>query len=69
MFLIYWIDVDGSQDELMCQFGFELVLCVFVQGLNGSCYVIIFFGDCDVLIMELLYVVYYDVVYVFDFYF
>lgn len=65
----YWIDADGTQDELMRQMGFELALCIPVQGLNGSRHAIIFVGDRDVPNVELLHAIYYDAAYAFDFYF
>lgn len=65
----YWIDVDQEQDELMRQLGFELALCIPVQGANGSRHAVIFMGDRDVPEVELLQALCYDAAYAFDYYF
>lgn len=65
----YWLDADGAQDELMRQLGFELAICLPVQGVNGSRHAIILMGDRSLPAIDLLQSIFYDAACAFDFYF
>lgn len=64
-----WQDANGETDELMRQLGFEVALCIPVQGVNGSRHAVIFMGDRDIPDAAELQELYYNAAYSFDFYF
>lgn len=64
-----WQDANGESDELMRQLGFEVAVCLPVQGVNGSRHAVIFLGDRDVPEEAELHELLYNAVYSFDYYF
>lgn len=64
-----WKDSGGDKDELMRQLGFELAVCLPVQGANGSRHAVIFMGDRDVPQLQELQELAYNAAYGFDYYF
>lgn len=67
-----WHDTDSAiapADDLMKQLGFDLGVCIPVQGVSGSRYGVMFLGDRDDPEMPELYQLHYDVSYAFDFFY
>ena len=67
-----WRDKDRPgvpADNLMRQLGFELGICIPVQGANGARFGIMFLGDRDDPAMSELYQLHYNITYAFDFFY